>query len=59
MKEKSDSNLSLTFENIMKKVINVSNPVKFFQIKRIYVNIHSKVKNKKNEADNNKYIEQI
>ena len=59
MKEKSDFNLSLTFENIMKKVINVSNPVKFYELKRIYVNIHSKVKNKKNESDNNKYREQI
>ena len=56
MKKKSDSNLSLIFE---KKVINVSNPIKFFQLKRIYVNIHSKVKNKKKEANNNKYRVQI
>ena len=55
MKKKSVSNLSLIFE---KKVINVSNPVKFFQLKRIYVN-NSKLKNKKKEANNNKYIKQI
>jgi GTP-binding protein EngB required for normal cell division len=42
MKEKSDSHLSSIFEDVMKKVINVSNPVKFFQLKRIYVNIHSR-----------------
>jgi len=59
LKEKSDSNLSSIFEDIMKKVYNVSNPVKFFQLKKIYVNIHSKIKNKKNENDNKKYREQI
>ena len=59
LKEKSDSNLSSIFEDIMKKVYNVSNPVKFSQLKKIYVNIHSKIKNKKNENDNKKYREQI
>ena len=59
LKEKSDYNLSSIFEDIMKKVDKVSNPVKFSQLKTIYVNIHSKIKNPKNESDNKIYREKI
>ena len=59
LKQQSDSNLSSIFEDIMKKVDKVSNPVKFSQLKKIYVNIHSKIKNSKNEIENKNYREKI
>jgi GTP-binding protein EngB required for normal cell division len=59
LKQQSDSNLSSIFEDIMKKYDKVSNPVKFSQLKKIYVNIHSKIKNPKNENDNKMYREKI
>jgi GTP-binding protein EngB required for normal cell division len=59
LKQQSDFNLSSIFIDIMKKVDKVSNPVKFSQLKKIYVNIHSKIKNPKNENDNKMYREKI
>jgi hypothetical protein len=47
--------LSDTFEEIMSKVKNVSTPVKFKDINKLFINIYSKKKNKRQIESNESY----
>ena len=57
--EKSKENFSKIFSEIMERIKEVSTPVKFIQLEKLYVNIHSKVKNEKHLKINETYKNQI
>jgi len=59
MRDQSIDNLSFIFSKLMDRIKEVSTPKKFIDIERIYVNIHSRVKNEKHMKSNEVYRKQI
>ena len=59
MRDISIDNLSFLFSKLMERIKEVSTPKKFIELDRIYVNIHSKVKNEKHKKSNEAYRNQI
>ena len=59
IKDNSIKNLTLLFSELMERIKEVSTPVNFIDIERLYVNIHSKIKNENHLKDNEIYKKQI
>ena len=59
IRENSIKNLTLLFSELMERIKEVSTPVNFIDIERLYVNIHSKIKNENHLKDNEMYKKQI
>ena len=59
IKENADKNLNLIFMELMEKIKEVSTPRNFYELERLYVNIHSKIKNEIQKKDNEIYKNQI
>ena len=59
MRDQSIDNLSFLFSKLMDRIKEVSTPKKFIELERIYVNIHSRIKNEKHIKDNEVYRKQI
>jgi len=59
IREKSNENLSIIFSELMERIKEVSTPVKFIQLERLYVNIHSKVKVERHLKENEEYRNNI
>lgn len=59
IREKSNENLSIIFSELMERIKEVSTPVKFIKLERLYINIHSKVKVEKHLKENEKYRNNI
>ena len=59
MKDISIDNLSFLFSKLMERIKEVSTPKKFIELKRIYVNIYSRVKTEKHKKSNEAYRNQI
>ena len=59
IRENSNKNLSMLFSELMERVKEVSTPVNYIDIERLYVNIHSKVKNEKHKKDNEIFRKQL
>ncbi len=63
IREKSNENLSIIFSELMERIKEVSTPVKYIELERWYVNIHSRVKVEKhlkeNEENRNQILEKI
>ena len=59
MRDESNENLSFIFLKLMDKIKEVSTPIKFIELERIYVNIHSRVKTQKHIKDNEEYKKKI
>ena len=58
IKKRSNNCLSEIISKLMEKVKNVSEPINFNEINKIYINIFSKIKNS-NQTMNNKYYRQV
>ncbi len=59
IRENSNKNLTLLFAELMERVKEVSTPVEYINIERLYINIHSKVKKEKHKTDNEMIRKQI
>lgn len=59
MRDQSIDNLSFLFSKLMDRIKEVSTPKKFIELERIYVNIHSRIKNEKHIKNNEVYRKQI
>lgn len=59
IREKSNKNLILLFSELMERIKEVSTPVNFLNLERIYINTHSRVKNEKQGKENGIYKKQI
>ena len=59
IKDNSIKNLTLLFSELIERIKEVSTPVNFIDIERLYVNIHSKIKNQNHLKDNEIYKKQI
>lgn len=59
IREKSNENISIIFSELMERIKEVSTPVKFIELERLYVNIHSRVKFEKHLKENEEYRNNI
>lgn len=59
IREKSNENLSIIFSELMERIKEVSTPVKFIKLERLYVNIHCRVKVEKHLKENEEYRNNI
>ena len=55
IREKANKNLSLIFSQLMERIKEVSTPVKFSELEKLYINTHSKIKTEKQKKDNEVY----
>ena len=54
-REKANKNLSSIFSQLMERIKEVSTPVKFSELEKLYINTHSKIKTEKQKKDNEVY----
>ena len=59
IRENSNNNLIPIFSELMEKIKEVSTPMEFLKLERIYVNVHSRIKSENQKKDNLLYKKQI
>jgi hypothetical protein len=59
IREKSNENLSLIFSELMERIKEVSTPVEFIELEKLYVNIHSRIRVEKHLKENEEYRNKI